>query len=90
VVTQIANPKALMFFAALLPQFVDPGAPVPRQIAILALTSVMIELGVLTTYALVAARARTFAAQPRLATVLNRMSGGLLIGAGVGLARLRD
>jgi threonine/homoserine/homoserine lactone efflux protein len=42
-VLQVANPKALLFFTALLPQFIDPVASVAGQMAALAVTSVVIE-----------------------------------------------
>ena len=41
---QGANPKALIFFTALLPQFIDPGAPIAPQVLVLGLSSVVIEL----------------------------------------------
>ena len=40
---QLANPKALLFFLALLPQFIDPAASVVPQMLILAATSMMPE-----------------------------------------------
>src|SRR5262245_28738357 len=43
VVTQGANPKALVFFTAILPQFINPAAPVVAQILILGISSVVIE-----------------------------------------------
>jgi homoserine/homoserine lactone efflux protein len=89
VVTQGANPKALIFFTALLPQFVDPTEPVALQIAILAVTSILIEFGVLAAYTALASRARRFAQRPRFARGLERLGGGLLIGAGAGLAALK-
>jgi threonine/homoserine/homoserine lactone efflux protein len=89
VVTQGANPKALVFFTALLPQFVNPAAPLAPQIAILAVTSILIEFGVLASYAALASRARHFAQRPRFADVLKRVGGGLLIAAGAGLAALK-
>ena len=89
VVAQGANPKALLFFTALLPQFVNPAAPLVPQIALLAVTSVLIEFGVLTGYAVLASRARGLAHRPRFARVINRVGGGLLIGAGAGLATLK-
>src|SRR5512144_1204131 len=49
-IVQTANPKALIFFVALLPQFVDPRAAVGPQVVVLALTSIAIELAVLALY----------------------------------------
>jgi threonine/homoserine/homoserine lactone efflux protein len=89
VVAQGANPKALLFFTALLPQFVNPAAPLVPQIALLAMTSVVIEFGVLTGYAVLASRARGLAYRPRFSRIINRVGGGLLIGAGAGLAALK-
>ena len=37
--TQVANPKALIFFAAILPQFIDTSAPVAFQVMILGISS---------------------------------------------------
>jgi homoserine/homoserine lactone efflux protein len=89
VVVQGANPKALVFFTAFLPQFVNPAAPLAPQIAMLAMTSILIEFGVLAGYAALASRASHFAQHPRFVSVLDRVSGGLLIGAGIGLAALK-
>ncbi len=89
-VTQGANPKALVFFTALLPQFVSPNRPLGTQILILALTSVLIEFVVLSLYSMLASRASGLARQPRFASLLQRVGGGLLIAAGVGLAGLRQ
>jgi homoserine/homoserine lactone efflux protein len=87
-VVQAANPKALAFFVALLPQFIDVHAPVAAQVAILALTSVVIELGVLAFYVSLAARAGTYAGN-RWALWLQRVSGGLIVAAGARLALAR-
>jgi threonine/homoserine/homoserine lactone efflux protein len=89
VVAQGANPKALLFFTALLPQFVNPAAPLVPQIILLAMTSVLIEFGVLTGYAVLASRASGLVHHPRFARIINRVGGGLLIGAGAGLAALK-
>ncbi|MBA8887708.1 homoserine/homoserine lactone efflux protein [Dokdonella fugitiva] len=87
VLLQLANPKAILFFTALLPQFVDPAQAVAPQIAVLALTSVASEFAVLAGYAWVAARgSRALHANPRYARCTGAAAGTCLIGAGIGLA----
>ena len=88
-ITQGANPKALVFFTAFLPQFVNPAEPLAPQIAILAATSILIEFGVLASYATLASRVSHFAQRPRFASVFHRVGGAMLIGAGAGLAALK-
>jgi homoserine/homoserine lactone efflux protein len=87
-VLQLSNPKALLFFVAILPQFVDTGRPIVVQLLVLGMTSVAMEFVVLAAYGLMAARAARLAAQPRFATLTRRLSGALLLGAAFGLSRL--
>ena len=87
-VVQAANPKAIIFFTALLPQFIDPDAAVAAQIGILALSSVVIELGVLSIYVMASHSARRWVRGGRLERVLERVGGGLLVLAGVPLAAM--
>ena len=62
---QAANPKALIFFAALLPQFIDVNRAVAPQVLVLGVTSVVIEFFVLAAYGYLSARAATIAREPR-------------------------
>ena len=78
---QISNPKAILFFSALLPQFLNPHAPIVPQIVILGLTSALIEFFILLGYGLTGS-----SLTPRYARWTNRVAGGLLIGAGAGIA----
>lgn len=88
-VLQMSNPKALLTFSAILPQFIDPGHPIGSQIAIYGLTGQLLEFCVLGTYATLAGKAFVVAREARYAKWTNRISGLFLIGAGSGLAMLR-
>jgi homoserine/homoserine lactone efflux protein len=83
---QAANPKALLFFVALLPQFVDVHQAIAPQMVILATTSAAVEFVILAGYGYFAGRAATLARQSRFVTATNRASGGLLIATGTWLA----
>jgi homoserine/homoserine lactone efflux protein len=87
-VAQGANPNLVVYFTAILPQFVDPARPLPGQVAILACSSFVIEFMVLSVYSAVAFRAGRRAA-PRFRLVAERLGGSLLVAAGAGLASLR-
>lgn len=82
---QTGNPKALIFFVALLPQFIHPESSVGWQIFVLGASSVVIEFLVLGLYAVAAARAQQLAGA-HLAGPLERIGGGLLVVAGARLA----
>ena len=89
-VTQGANPKSLLFFTAILPQFIDPLHPVASQVAVLGVSSVVIELAVLSLYVAACRRARGWAEQPRASGWLQAAGGTLLVVAGVRLAAIRQ
>jgi threonine/homoserine/homoserine lactone efflux protein len=86
---QAANPKALLFFTAILPQFINAHHNVAFQILVLGISSILVEFVILFTYGQLAGRALATARNPRFEKLTNRVAGSLLIGAGVGLANLR-
>ncbi len=90
VILQMSNPKALVFFTALLPQFIDPHAPIWPQILILAFTSIVIEFFVQLLYATAAGQAARLATRPVFAKIANGIAGSFLVAAGVGLAATKD
>ena len=85
---QVANPKALVFFTALLPQFIDPHGYVVSQVIVLGITSQVVEILVLSAYGALAARAAHLAARPAFVGATSRVAGALLIGAGLRIAAL--
>jgi homoserine/homoserine lactone efflux protein len=81
---QLANPKALLFFLALLPQFIDPSVSVVPQMLILAATSMLPELCILTAYGWLAHRAvhasARFGVTGNMNRWLARIEGAGLLG----------
>lgn len=88
-ITQLSNPKAIVFFTALLPQFVTPGGNVALQLTVLGITSIAVEFPVLLLYGFFADRSRTLIFTSGYAPWASRIAGGFLIGAGVTLALAR-
>lgn len=82
--SNLLNPKIAVFFTSLLPQFVSRGS-LPDLLLLGALFNVM---GVvwLTSYALLAARGRAVLQRPRVKSVLDYLSGIVLVGLGLRLA----
>ena len=72
-----SNPKAVLFFAAFFPQFLNPAAPFVPQFAILALTFMAFEFTVLSGCALGVARIAPLLRSSRAVRWFNRVSGGL-------------
>ena len=87
--TQAANPKALLFFSAILPQFVDPAGPIARQILILGISSVVIELAVLAAYVAACRSAEGWTGRTRMAAPLQAAGGVLLAAAAARLAFMK-
>jgi threonine/homoserine/homoserine lactone efflux protein len=87
VLVSLTNPKTLLFFGAFLPQFVDPKGEAVTQLAFLSGTYFVIAVVVDTGWALLAGRARGLFV--RFGRWTNRITGGVLITAGLGLALAR-
>jgi threonine/homoserine/homoserine lactone efflux protein len=82
------NPKSITFFVAFLPAFLDPEADFLTQMVVFETTFLVLAFANAFGYALVAARARGLVANPRAIGVVNKVGGGLLIGAGAATVTL--
>ncbi len=83
----LSNPKTLVFYGAFFPQFVSGDAPLGPQVLLLCVTFLAIAAGLDSCWALMAGRARHLLAMH--GKLRNRITGGLLMGAGLGLALVR-
>lgn len=88
VIVGVSNPKSIVFFVAILPQFVDRGTgSLPLQLAELGAIFLVFAMTFDSIYALTAGQARTwFATNPRRMSRLGATGGVLMIGLGGGLA----
>ena len=77
------NPKSITFFVAFLPAFLDPKADFLTQMLVFETTFLVLAFANAFGYALVASRARRLASDPRALGIVNKVGGGLLVGAGV-------
>jgi threonine/homoserine/homoserine lactone efflux protein len=76
------NPKALVFFVAFVPQFVDPTAPVAPQFSILIATFATLGFVNAILWGLAAGEMRARLTRPGALQAVAKAGGGLLIGAG--------
>jgi homoserine/homoserine lactone efflux protein len=81
----MSNPKALFWFGAFIPQFVDPKGNYVAQIAFLGVTAMVVALLSDGAYAVLTGRAGAFLSK-RKVRLVSRVSGGFLIGGGLWLA----
>lgn len=86
----LTNPKAILFFSALFPQFITPGEPVGIQFAVLTTSFVACAMLAHLFYATLARLLKSQLASPGRARLFNRISGGAFVLLGLSLLRLRS
>ena len=84
----VSNPKALVFMLAVLPQFVDPHAPLLSQYLILGATMICVDLIVMAGYTGLASKVLRLLRTPKQQRRMNRTFAGLFVGAAGFLATL--
>jgi threonine/homoserine/homoserine lactone efflux protein len=84
----MSNPKALLWFGAFIPQFVNPQGNYVAQIALLGVTAMAVAVISDGAYAVLTGRAGALLSRRRVRLV-SRLSGGFLIGGGIWLALAR-
>jgi threonine/homoserine/homoserine lactone efflux protein len=77
------NPKSIIFFVAFLPQFLNTSQPVLQQMIIFEVTFLVLAILNASLYAQIASKARKSIRKSSVQRTVNRVSGSLMIGAGV-------
>jgi homoserine/homoserine lactone efflux protein len=85
----ITNPKGIIFYAAILPQFIDVSRPPAVQYAIFAATTLLVDLAMMAGYTALAARVLSVMRDPSRLRWINRSLGSAFVAAGMGLAAFR-
>lgn len=88
-VVELSNPKALLYFVALLPQFINPAKPLGLQLLVFGLTCLGLDIVAYGLYAWLGSKARRFSANAAFVRNSNRVSGSLLVAVGVMMATLK-
>lgn len=78
-VVEFANPKALLYFAAILPQFINIKSDILPQILIMGSVTVVIDITVYTAYAFLGHRIATSGLKGWVIKTINRTAGGALL-----------
>lgn len=81
----ISNPKALLFAAAFLPQFIDAGRPELPQFAIMVATFGVVEISWFFVYALGGRSIAAALTRPALKTLFNKVTGGVFVAFGLAM-----
>ena len=89
VLTNVLNPKVAVFFLSLLPQFVDPGPGFTWRLLLLSGLFIAMGLVWLTVYTLSLHAIGAFVGRRAVRTVIETVTGGVLLVLGVRLALQR-
>ncbi|CAB3736692.1 LysE family translocator [Paraburkholderia rhynchosiae] len=84
-----SNPKAILFAAALLPQFIDAALPKLPQFGVLVVTFAIIEVSWYLVYAGFGTRIGSHLKSRSVARLFNRLTGGVFVAFGAMMALAR-
>jgi homoserine/homoserine lactone efflux protein len=85
----LTNPKGIAFLLAVLPQFIDPAKPLFTQYAICAVTLALTDFMIMNIYTAIASKMLRWLREERHIRLMNRIFGGLFVGAGAVLVTFK-
>jgi homoserine/homoserine lactone efflux protein len=87
-ILELSNPKALLYFSALLPQFIDISIPILPQLALLCLITLILDLVCYSLYGYLGFKSISAGIKPSIIKFINRSAGVMLIFAGIKMASM--
>ena len=88
-VLEISNPKALLYFSALLPQFIDITRPIALQATLLGGTTFILDLVCYGFYTYLGWKSSSVGLKPIVVKIINKTAGTMLIFAGIKMATVQ-
>lgn len=85
----MTNPKAILFFTALFPQFINTKESLTVQFFIMTITFMAMSFFALMTYGLLASKAKRWFATGQRTKWFNRVLGSVFVMIGAGLLQLK-
>lgn len=85
-IVELANPKALLYFLALLPQFIDIDKPILLQLFIMGASCLVVDLLSYTMYAYIGQKLSSGSVKASVVNMINKSAGGFLLFAGIKMA----
>jgi threonine/homoserine/homoserine lactone efflux protein len=76
---QLANPKVVVFFTAVLPPFIDPARPIPAQLALLGATMIAMDVASMSLYGLAGGALATTLQDARASRAFAALVGVVLL-----------
>lgn len=86
----ITNPKPILFFTAIFPQFLNVNTAITPQFFIMTGIFLFISFFTLCTYAYLAKRSKAYLQNKKSVNIINKVTGGIFIFMGIGLLRLKN
>ncbi|MBY6199579.1 homoserine/homoserine lactone efflux protein [Vibrio hangzhouensis] len=90
VLINLTNPKSIVFLVALFPQFIDPMGDQVTQLAVLGVTTVVIDATVMLGYTSLASQMGRFIRSDRIMAKINKVFGSMFVGCGALLAAAKS
>lgn len=83
--TNVTNPKGIVFMVAVLPQFISQDRPLGLQLLVMSLTTVAVDVIVMHGYAFAGRSMQNLFRNAQALKIQNRIFGALLMAIGTGL-----